>query len=489
MANRLDFYFKQKVTEAELDEAFDHLETAQFNLMKDAGTYGVFSGLAVTAQASPDLTVQVSIGTGYDKAGERLRVPSAQTVNLAVDFNAVTTAVSGAGNSKYISLFLMFDRNLTDPRTDGNSTTVFFERAESYSFHVVQGAEAVSPSKPALDSAGILLCDVLRVYGGTTIINGAIEQTTRREDAYVATGSPRAIRKGTVKAAIQDIVTFYNNHVGGGTDRHPATAIDYAGGAAWADGVTNPAATVEAQLDLIITRLVSTTSSVSGVRKLGGETQTSGAYTLPGGTLFAQLTYLLAGLDALNTAVVKLAGTQTITGTKTFSAAPTFSIAGAWPGLDTRTLTDWQVPHNVTLDDTWTSSSWGYGRIDQNAGVALFEIFPPPGMVITGVKVIAAGETTGSLPATMPAVAFARYTPGALVVVPDDVIGGVSDPSANNAAYTVVHAIPLTGLSHTVNPLSRYVVKYTGASGSAGDRITYLYRVMISGTVSFLRTV
>ena len=32
MANRLDFYFKQKVTEAELDEAFDHLEQAIFNL-------------------------------------------------------------------------------------------------------------------------------------------------------------------------------------------------------------------------------------------------------------------------------------------------------------------------------------------------------------------------------------------------------------------------------------------------------------------------
>jgi len=44
MADRTDFHFRQKVTEAELDLAFELLEKADRNLAADLGIYGIISG-------------------------------------------------------------------------------------------------------------------------------------------------------------------------------------------------------------------------------------------------------------------------------------------------------------------------------------------------------------------------------------------------------------------------------------------------------------
>ena len=44
MADRLDYYFRQRVTEAELDLGFELLEKADRNLAADIGVYGIVSG-------------------------------------------------------------------------------------------------------------------------------------------------------------------------------------------------------------------------------------------------------------------------------------------------------------------------------------------------------------------------------------------------------------------------------------------------------------
>lgn len=326
MANRVDWYFKQKVTEAELDEAFNYLEQADRALAVDMGFTGIFGGLSVAAQVSPNLTVQVALGVAYSKAGERIEVPSAQTVDVSKDYNNVTTTVSTPLNTRWLSLFLMPDRTLSDPRTDGNNLNVFFERAESFKFKVVQSSETPSPTKPALDVAGILLCDIARAQGVSVISNGDIF-TERRENSIVATGSPRAVSAAGARAAIQAIVTFYNNHVLGSADRHPATAVDYAGSGNFANGTPLAAGTLEVVLDALVSRLASTTATSSGIRSLGAEAQTVGGYSTTSGTLFSQLTTLLTHINSLATTIasndalyMKLAGTQTVTGQKTYQA-------------------------------------------------------------------------------------------------------------------------------------------------------------------------
>lgn len=206
MSNRRDFYFRQKVTEAELDDAFNELEQAERYLASDMGLVGVAIGMVVAQRASPNLTVQVSgPGVVYDQTGQRIAIPSTQNVNCAVDEGAINTAVITPGNSRILSLFVEFNRTLSDPRVDGNSVTVYFVRAEGYTFNVVAGTEDVAPSAPALRSDQILLADITLIYGQTTIVTGDIS-TTRREWMFKTT-SGISVLVGSAEEAIQALAT------------------------------------------------------------------------------------------------------------------------------------------------------------------------------------------------------------------------------------------------------------------------------------------
>lgn len=256
MSNRVDYYFRQRVSESELDKGFNYLEQADWDFATDLDVVGVVVGLTVAQQGTPNMTAVLGLGTAYDALGKRVRVPSAQNVNLALDHAGATTAVVTAGNERWLSVFVGFQRALSDVRTDGNGLPVYFERAESFEVYVVRGAEAAigAAARPALDAARVLLADVRLVEGQTTVVTANIS-TLRRQDAIVAAGSPRAISRGSVKGAVTDLLAYYNAHIAG-ADHHAAAHVDYAGGPAWLDGATNPAASVEAQLDKIVTDLV-----------------------------------------------------------------------------------------------------------------------------------------------------------------------------------------------------------------------------------------
>ena len=274
MANRRNYYYGQQVTEAQLDEGFDGLEQSDWNLAVDLGFVGVADGLTVTEHSpTPDLTVDVAIGTAYDKAGKRLRVPSLQVKSLAADSNSVSTAVSNPGNSKIVSLFLRFKRNDSSPYVDENAQSGNFVRDEGFEFVVVQGSEAVSPSPPAVLNDAILLADITRTHGQTQILNANIS-TTRREVTFRFTAGSLTVIANTAAEALLAILTELSNHVTGAANKHAATAIDYAGGPNWLDGTTNPATTSELQLDKIVTDLVASSGS-SGAEKIGCDARTN----------------------------------------------------------------------------------------------------------------------------------------------------------------------------------------------------------------------
>jgi hypothetical protein len=258
MSNRKDFYFREQVTEAELDSAFADLEDADHNLTGDLGFVGVVANAVVSQHAPvPDLTVDVSgPGAIYDQLGQRIFFSALQTVNLGADDNGVATVVSAAGKEKVVSLFAKFDRALSDPRIDGNSLTVFFRRDESFKFVVAQGGEANAGGAipPPLRSDAILLADITRRFNQVQILAADIS-TARRQDAFALAGAPRGIRRGRALEAISDLLGYYNAHASGAADRHAAAALDYAGGPNWLDGTANPATTVDAQLDKIVADL------------------------------------------------------------------------------------------------------------------------------------------------------------------------------------------------------------------------------------------
>lgn len=182
--NRFDFFFRQKVTEGELDAAFDAAENALFNFALDVGIVGITDGAAVSQNAgTPNLTVDVGgPGSIYDQLGQRINWTGTQDVDCSVDENSNPTAVVTPGNEKWLSIFAKFQRSLSDARLDGTGASVFFNRAESFVINVVQGAESVpSATKPSLRSDEILLADVKLIYGQTQILNADID-TSRRQD-------------------------------------------------------------------------------------------------------------------------------------------------------------------------------------------------------------------------------------------------------------------------------------------------------------------
>lgn len=302
MANRKDFYFRQRVTEAELDSAFADLEDADHNLAADLGFTGVLANAVVSPHAPvPNLTVDVS-GPGciLDQLGQRIFFSALQNVNVAQDDNAVSTDVSAAGKERIVSVFVKFDRALSDPRIDGNSQTVFFRRDESFKFSVAQGAEADAGAAvpPALRSDSILLADITRRFGQAQVAGDAIS-VARRQDAFVLVGVPRSLRGGRTTDALADLLGLYNAHVGGAADRHPAAAIDYAGGnTAWADGGQNPATSVEAQIDKIIADL----AAADGAAKIGAAATAGAPGALAAGSVKSQLDALLGLLNGHVTA-------------------------------------------------------------------------------------------------------------------------------------------------------------------------------------------
>jgi hypothetical protein len=192
MADRVDFYFRQRVTEAELDLAFALLEKADRDLAADLNIYGIVAG-AVPAPHSPvpDLTVDLTApARAYDNLGQRMFFGTGQTVDCAVDLVGIPTDVATVGNERWLGIFLRFKRLLSDPRTDGNSQQVFFRRDESFELVVRQapeGAIGVAP-KAALQADELLLCDVRRRPGQTQILVADLD-TSRRQAFIFAQGS------------------------------------------------------------------------------------------------------------------------------------------------------------------------------------------------------------------------------------------------------------------------------------------------------------
>ncbi len=293
--DRLDYYFRQKVTEAELDDGFAKAETAIQNLFVDADLVGVHFGLSCSEQGVPNMTVLMTAGAAYDATGRRLRVPSNQNVNLAADYNGVATTVASVGNERWLSVFVGFTRDLTDPRTDGNGLTVYFSRAETFEVRVVAGVEALAgaSTRPSLDGARILVADVLLAHGAASIVNADIS-TTRRQDVFASTTSPVVVREGRAKLAVASLVSQLAAHINSST-AHAGSVITYAGGGAWADGTTNPATDVESQLDKIVADLAPTT----GAAKVGAAA-VGGSYFFSGGpgTVADVLSQLAAYVDA-----------------------------------------------------------------------------------------------------------------------------------------------------------------------------------------------
>jgi len=73
--------------------------------------------------------------------------------------------------------------------------------------------------------------------------------------------------------------------------------IGYSGGPAWLDGTTNPATTLKAQLDKIVTDLISTAGGSSGADHVGADAISGTFWSLLAGSISAQIAQLLGHVN------------------------------------------------------------------------------------------------------------------------------------------------------------------------------------------------
>lgn len=190
--NRYDFYFRQLVSETNLDAAFDDCESALWSLAQDLGLFGVVSGgdLTETSPASLNLNSSQPF-VAYDQLGRRIYYGPAQVIDCSQDEGGNPTVPTNPGKERWIMLVARSDRNLSDPKVDGNGATVYYRREEYFELAVVAGAEAdtglaTRPSKP---SDAIVLGDVLLSTGDTSIATGDVDIT--RRDLFILSDADR----------------------------------------------------------------------------------------------------------------------------------------------------------------------------------------------------------------------------------------------------------------------------------------------------------
>lgn len=305
MADRTDFHFRQKVTEAELDLAFELLELADRNLAADVGIYGIISGAEPTPHSPvPDLTIDLTApGRAYDNLGQRIFFGSGQVVDCSVDHAGLPTQVPLAGQERWLGVFLRFDRLLSDPRTDGNSQQVFFRRDESFEIVVRQGATAPvgAADKVPLVADELLVCDVHRTNGQAQIFAPDIDSSRRQafifaeaEAVEIVSGLWNILQPAvnTVQAALDEIDAELNDHFTGAARRHPAADVDYPPHGFVA------ANTVKGALDEIIDDLSSTAAGDPGAKRVGADAVAGAPNALPAGSVDGQLSQILAWLNA-----------------------------------------------------------------------------------------------------------------------------------------------------------------------------------------------
>lgn len=128
------------VTQAELDAVTSQLDAKalQLHLTEKTG-YGVVSGLGVTAQSTPDMSVSVAAGTCYKADGTRFNFTSAETL-------AATAA------------------DATNPRID----IVYVSTAGVRTY--LAGTAAATPAAPATPTGGTLLAEISVAAAATTIV-------------------------------------------------------------------------------------------------------------------------------------------------------------------------------------------------------------------------------------------------------------------------------------------------------------------------------
>jgi hypothetical protein len=260
-----------------LNDANWYTELAERNAHVDAGLVGVLWGLVVGQHytgtfATPNLSVDVSLGAARDDAGWRLPVDVIANVLCDVDHLGAATAVA-AGHHRALSIFVQFEDQASEVHSIKSGGNAYRIHDDGVELLVYMGAETLLANPldlPPLMAGYVLLADVTLVNGQTQIVPGDIS-TARRQDLLgdASPATPNSVRGFSPKAAILAILGWFNTllanlaSIGAGTTDDGATYIGAKGYAGVPDALT--VGTVRSQLTEL-------NVSVNSRARIAGET-------------------------------------------------------------------------------------------------------------------------------------------------------------------------------------------------------------------------
>jgi len=401
--DRKDFYYRQKVLENDLDEAFDGAENSINNVVKDmelgrdettptvpSEFGGIYAGL--DASIVSGLDVAITQGAAFDTSGRRVATNAGYNVTTS-NIGDITEGGGGAasgsstavasGNSRWATIFIVFDRLLSDTRFDGYNQSVQYERKESFHFYVAMGPEKLDASlldtdKPDAEAGKQIVTDVkLKNTGSGTFADSVSE--ARKEIFFRVTaagGVKKALSSKTLRPVIKSFLQFYNDHVSGTGDLHNGQAVTFLSTEQWADtsfGGYGPSTAVSEAINAIVSDLAAAVGANRvGMSANAGSANTTHTQASPVDIAATHIyDALLALQDAINGRVFR-GGDDGIGAAGIHPAANDTSLGKsgqAWNAYLSELYIDGDVTSSLIPDAlTWTlgthTKRWTAGYID-----------------------------------------------------------------------------------------------------------------------------
>jgi hypothetical protein len=179
----LNFFLMQLVGEGDLDTLQTNIEVA----IARAVSLGLLAGGAPITGLAPTpngttlvLPVAAGVGVALDASGNPriVRLVSPGTINCGVDLNSVSTIPSV--NPRWITVLLKFVRNAFQDEVDGANVTIQYHQDESSVLQVIAGAEAGSPTKPAIPADCVCIADFYLQPGVTALTTARMDLSRTR---------------------------------------------------------------------------------------------------------------------------------------------------------------------------------------------------------------------------------------------------------------------------------------------------------------------
>jgi hypothetical protein len=186
--NKYHYFYGQIVTDDELRNAFDKIEQYLTNQNSELDHSGIFDGLAVSATSPISMSVEVTAGAARESGnGFRIPVSVYQTFDCNEDeYGNSTISDLLAGEGRWCSLYIRYQREESNPRTDDYGTLIYYDQMDGFELFIRRGTKGNTVDKDTLDKpatigSAVLLCDLWFEDGATFIESSDIVLTRRQE--------------------------------------------------------------------------------------------------------------------------------------------------------------------------------------------------------------------------------------------------------------------------------------------------------------------